>query len=80
MERRIITTDVTDEEKVIETNLRPQMLKDYIGQEKIKANLQVYMDAAKGRGNLWIMYCFMALRDWERLLFPELLPMRWGFI
>ena len=50
MERRIITTDVTDEEKVIETNLRPQMLKDYIGQEKIKANLQVYMDAAKGRG------------------------------
>ena len=50
MERRIITTDVTEEEKVIETNLRPQMLKDYIGQEKIKANLQVYMDAAKGRG------------------------------
>ena len=50
MERRIITTNVTDEEKVIETNLRPQMLKDYIGQEKIKANLQVYMDAAKGRG------------------------------
>ncbi len=37
MERRIITTDVTEEEKVIETNLRPQMLKDYIGQEKIKA-------------------------------------------
>ncbi|RKJ02053.1 Holliday junction branch migration DNA helicase RuvB [bacterium D16-54] len=50
MERRIITTEVTEEDKGIEPGLRPQRLEEYIGQEKIKANLRIYMDAAKGRG------------------------------
>jgi Holliday junction DNA helicase RuvB len=51
MERRIITTEVTTpEEKQIEQSLRPRYLKDYIGQEKIKSTLKVYMDAAKSRG------------------------------
>lgn len=50
MERRIITTDVIPEEKKLEGSLRPQLLKDYIGQEKIKANLKIYIDAAKSRG------------------------------
>ena len=50
MERRIITTEVIEEDKGIEPRLRPQRLEEYIGQEKIKANLRIYMDAAKGRG------------------------------
>ena len=50
MERRMITTDVTEEEKKTETNLRPQFLSDYIGQEKIKSTLKVFIDAAKSRG------------------------------
>ena len=51
MERRIITTDVvTEEEKKIEGTLRPQYLKDYIGQTKIKSILKVVIDAAKSRG------------------------------
>ena len=50
MERRIITTEVTEVDKVIEPNLRPQLLDEYIGQEKIKNNLKVYIDAAKARG------------------------------
>ena len=50
MERRIITTEVTEEDKRIEPNLRPQSLNDYIGQEKLTANLKVYIDAAKARG------------------------------
>lgn len=49
MERRIITTEVTDDDKKIETNLRPSLLKDYIGQEKIKSTLQIFIDAAKSR-------------------------------
>lgn len=49
MERRIITTDITDEDKRIETSLRPQLLADYIGQERIKSTLKVYIDAAKTR-------------------------------
>lgn len=50
MERRIITTDITEEDKRIEPSLRPQSLEDYVGQEKIRANLKVYIDAAKARG------------------------------
>lgn len=50
MERRIITTEVIESEKQIETSLRPQMLEEYIGQEKIKTNLKVYIEAAKARG------------------------------
>lgn len=49
MERRIITTELTEEDKGTEPGLRPQRLEEYIGQEKIKANLRIYMDAAKGR-------------------------------
>ena len=51
MERRIITTEVTEEEKKIEQNLRPQLLDDYIGQEKIKSTLKIYIPAAKSRGD-----------------------------
>ncbi|MCI5614153.1 MAG: Holliday junction branch migration DNA helicase RuvB [Agathobacter sp.] len=50
MERRVITTTVLEEDKTIESSLRPQLLKDYVGQEKIKDNLKVYIEAAKNRG------------------------------
>lgn len=49
MERRIITTEITEEDKKIETNLRPQLLRDYVGQERIKSTLKVFIDAAKSR-------------------------------
>lgn len=49
MEKRIITTDVTEEDFSLEGNLRPQTLDDYIGQEKTKSTLMVYIEAAKQR-------------------------------
>lgn len=49
MEKRIITTDVMEEDIRIEGSLRPQYLKDYIGQEKAKQNLKIYIEAAKQR-------------------------------
>ena len=51
MERRIITTDVMEEDIRTEGSLRPQYLKDYIGQEKAKSNLKIYIEAAKQRGD-----------------------------
>lgn len=51
MERRIITTDVTEEDIRTEGSLRPQYLRDYIGQEKAKSNLKIYIEAAKQRGD-----------------------------
>lgn len=52
MERRIITTDVLEEDVKIEGSLRPQRLDDYIGQEKTKKNLKVYIEAAKQRSDV----------------------------
>ena len=49
MEKRIITTDVTEEDFSLEENLRQQTLDDYIGQEKTKNTLKVYIEAAKQR-------------------------------
>lgn len=51
MEKRIITTDVTEEDLRTEGSLRPQYFKDYIGQEKAKSNLKIYIEAAKQRGD-----------------------------
>lgn len=47
---RIITTEFMDDDVAIESNLRPQMLEDYIGQEKVKNNLRIFIRAAKERG------------------------------
>ena len=47
---RSIETNVTEEDVRLEGSLRPQTLKEYIGQEKAKESLQIYIDAAKSRG------------------------------
>lgn len=49
MTKRIIETSVTEEEAGFEKSLRPQRLKEYIGQQKAKESLQIYIDAAKQR-------------------------------
>ena len=49
MAKRMITTEYTVEDSAVEGTLRPQLLKDYIGQKKVKENLKIYIDAAKQR-------------------------------
>ena len=48
--RRIITTEEAEEDIQIEGTLRPQHLSEYIGQERAKSNLKIYIEAAKARG------------------------------
>lgn len=50
-DRRIITTDVTEEDYSLEGSLRPQTLDEYIGQEKTKKTLKIYIEAARQRGD-----------------------------
>ena len=50
MAKRIITTENLEEDVKIESHLRPTLLKDYIGQEKAKETLKIYIEAAKARG------------------------------
>ena len=49
MNKRIITTENLEEDEKIENHLRPQFLQDYIGQDKAKTMLKVYIEAAKVR-------------------------------
>ena len=51
MEKRVISTELVEEDIKIENNLRPLALEEYIGQEKVKRNLKVYIEAAKARND-----------------------------
>lgn len=46
---RTIETNITEEDIKIEGSLRPKYLSDYIGQDKVKENLKIYIEAAKQR-------------------------------
>lgn len=50
MERRIITTQLEEAENALENHLRPQRLEEYIGQDKAKEILKIYIEAAQKRG------------------------------
>lgn len=52
MNDRIVTSQSTDEERRVDSNLRPTSIEEYVGQEKIKENLKVYIQAAKNRGDV----------------------------
>ena len=49
-ENRIMTTSYTPDDTEIEQSLRPISISEYIGQEKVKENLKIYIEAAKRRG------------------------------
>jgi len=51
MAARVIETNLLDEDVKIEGSLRPQSLKDYIGQKKAKEILRIYIEAAKQRND-----------------------------
>ena len=48
-EDRLINSSLINEEQEVENTLRPQTMDEYIGQEKVKANLNVFVSAAKER-------------------------------
>lgn len=49
MAKRVIETELQEEDKKLEGSLRPQTLNEYIGQEKAKNTLRIYIEAAKER-------------------------------
>ncbi len=52
LENRIMSTSYTEEDSVTEVSLRPTSLEEYVGQEKAKENLRIYIEAAKKRGDV----------------------------
>ena len=49
-ENRIVSSSYSPDDTEIEQSLRPRKLDEYIGQEKVKENLKIYIEAAKRRG------------------------------
>ncbi len=49
MDKRILSTDIMSEDIASEGSIRPQSLAEYIGQEKVKNNLRVFIEAARSR-------------------------------
>ncbi|TLN06975.1 AAA family ATPase, partial [bacterium] len=49
MEERIVSSQVREEDQELEYSLRPRKINEYIGQNKVKENLLVFIEAAKGR-------------------------------
>src|SRR3990167_888553 len=47
---RVITPQIAEDDLSFDPSLRPRSLNEYIGQEKVKENLRVFIEAAKGRG------------------------------
>ncbi len=49
MKERLVSPQLSEEEQIIEGSLRPRRLAEYIGQEKIKDNLSILLEAARRR-------------------------------
>ena len=74
---RVIETNLTEEDKKIEKTLRPQCLDDYIGQEKAKSTLKIYIEAAKQRHDSLDHVLFYGPPSARRRS-PALSPTKWA--
>ena len=66
MAKRMIETNLTEEDVKIEGSLRPQVLEDYIGQSKVKQTLKIYIEAARQRGDALDHVLFYGRPVWAR--------------
>ena len=76
-ENRIVAPDYVPEDADLETSLRPRVLTDYIGQEKVKENLRIYIEAARGRGEPSTMCCSTARPASVKQRSRASSPMKW---
>ena len=56
----------TPQEEAIERALRPKLLDDYVGQAKVREQLEIFIGAAKCAASPWTMCCCLARQVWAR--------------
>ena len=49
-QERLVTTAASPQEDAVDRAIRPRLLADYVGQEAVKAQLSIFIEAARGRG------------------------------
>lgn len=67
-EERVIGAESSDEDEAVELSLRPQYLAQYIGQDKVKSEMKIYIKAAKQRDEALDHVYFMDLLAWVKRL------------
>ena len=78
VDRLITALPSSSHEEVLERALRPKQLQEYIGQEKIREQLQIFIDAAKNAMKHSIMYCCLVRQDSAKPHLRILSRKRWG--
>jgi hypothetical protein len=75
---RLVSAAPVEDDSSFELKLRPQRLQEFIGQNKVKENLDVAIQAAKSRGEALDHVLLYGPPGWARLRSPTSLPMNWG--
>lgn len=76
----ILNKEPMEEDYGIEKSLRPQFFNQYIGQDKVKEQLEIFIKAAKMREEVLDHVLLLALRDLVRQQWHLSLPMSWELI
>ncbi len=74
---RSVTGELTSDDLEVDRSLRPRTLDDYCGQERVRENLRVLIQAAKDRGEPLDHVIFSGPPDWARLRLPVSWQTRW---
>ena len=77
-EDRIVSSGQSEEEVVLDQSLRPNYLGDFVGQEKIKRNIRIYIEAARARNEALDHVLLYGPPGLGKTTWPISLQMRWG--
>lgn len=80
LENRFVAPEVTENDRDNELSLRPHTLEEYIGQEQVKENLSVFMQAARLRGEPLDHVLLYGPPAWARPPFRRSSRRKWGSI
>ena len=78
MPDRPISPQSRPEEVVVDAALRPRTLAEMVGQDRLRENLEILIQAARRAARRWITYSCMALRAWAKLRWPTSSAARWA--
>ena len=77
--KRVISgSPASPQEEAIERALRPKLLEEYVGQAKIREQLEIFISAAKMRGEALDHVCCLGRRVWARQRFRTSWRMSWA--
>ena len=77
MPDRPISPQSRPEEVVVDAALRPRTLAEMVGQDRLRENLEILIQAARARARRWIMSCFMDRPVWAKPRWHTSSAARW---